>query len=282
MGRLFGDKPAGQVALVEAPVSRVYAHKARVAFFATAPMVGVVTAGLLWSAIAAPLAAVIGFASGLVVGFAIAVLVRAWPVLRVLWWWAAEITLGLLVLFGVSGLARLTSLLAGAIVVALVAGAVAGVPVARRFVVAWWWCFVVRHRLRKSFADFVRAAGKGHSAALPLILVARPTPAGERVWVLLRSGLDLTDLEGRAGKIAVACLAGEVRVARASARHAGLIRVDITRRDPLARLVSSPLPALLGETSPAPVSPGMPPLSLGLDLDDVPEPPAEGPERRRR
>ncbi|GAA1767494.1 hypothetical protein [Luedemannella helvata] len=281
MGRLFGDKPAGQVALVDPPVSRVFAHKARVAFFATAPVVGVVTAGLMSSVLAWPLALGVGVLAGLVVGFAVAVLVRVWPVLRVLWWWSTEITAGLLVLLGLSGLARFTSPLVAALVVVPVVGVVAGVPVVRRFVVAWWWCAVVRHRLRACFAQFIRTPGKGHVASLPLILAARPTPAGERVWVWLRPGLDLTDLDGRTGKLAVACWAGEARVVRASARFAALIRVDITRRDPLARLVSSPLPTLLDGYGPAPVSPGMPPLDLGLDLDDVPEPPVE-PERRRR
>ena len=66
------------------------------------------------------------------------------------------------------------------------------------------------------------------------MLWARPTPAGERVWLWLRPGLDLTDLDGKTGKVAVACWAGEVRVVRASARFAALVRVDMTRRDPLA------------------------------------------------
>ena len=86
----------------------------------------------------------------------------------------------------------------------------------------------------------------------------------------LRPGLELADLEGRTGKMAVACWAGEVRVVRASARYAALIRVDVTRRDPLTALVASPLAAMVGESTEdkAPVSPAMP---RGLDLLDVPE-----------
>ncbi|WP_344085706.1 hypothetical protein [Luedemannella helvata] len=215
------------------------------------------------------------------VGFTVAVLVRAWPVLRVLWWWSAEIMAGLLVLLGLSTLTRVTSPLVPALVAVAALGAIAAVPPVRRFVVAWWWCAVVRHRLRVCFAQFIRAAGKGTPVSLPLILVARPTPAGERVWVWLRPGLDITDLDGRTGKIAVTCMGSSARVVGASARWAALVRVDITRRDPLARLVLSPLPALLGETAPAPVSPGMPPLG-GLDLDDVPEPAPEPDKRERR
>lgn len=109
--------------------------------------------------------------------------------------------------------------------------------------VAWLRCVVVRHRLRLCFAQFVRAVSRTRSGSLPLILWARPTPAGERVWVWvwLRPGLDLTDLEGKTSKFAVACWAGEVRVVRASERYAALLRVDIARRDPPTAEVLSPL-----------------------------------------
>jgi hypothetical protein len=111
---------------------------------------------------------------------------------------------------------------------------------------------------------------------LPLILHARPTPAGERVWIWLRPGLSLADLEGRIDKLAVACWASEVRVARASRSRAAAIRVDITRRNPLAEDVDSPLPVLVPDgilPADAPVSPGMPPV--GINLADIPdEPPA--------
>jgi len=59
----------------------------------------------------------------------------------------------------------------------------------------------------------------------------------------------------------------------ASDRYAGLLRVDIARRDPLTGQVESPLSLLIPKRRPEyvadiPVSPGLPPL--GLDLDDVP------------
>jgi hypothetical protein len=90
------------------------------------------------------------------------------------------------------------------------------------------------------------------------------------VWVWLRPGLDLTDLEGRADKLAVACWAGEVRVVRASERFAALVRVDVTRRDPLRALVTSPL----APVARAAIEQG-PPVTpwTGLDLADVPEEP---------
>jgi hypothetical protein len=87
----------------------------------------------------------------------------------------------------------------------------------------------------------------------------------------------LADLEGRTGKMAVACWVDEVRVVRSSTRYAALIRVDVARRDPLTATVASPLAVLFrepdddddrdgsAELTPAP---GVP---LGLDLDEVPE-----------
>jgi hypothetical protein len=129
---------------------------------------------------------------------------------------------------------------------------------------------VVRHRLRLCFAQFVRAVNRTHPGSLPLVLWARPTPAGERVWLWLRPGLDLDDLDGRLGRLAVACWASEARVVRASPRFAALVRVDLARRDPLIGLVASPLALLIPNKNAAvPVSPGMPPV--GLDLADVPE-----------
>jgi hypothetical protein len=100
------------------------------------------------------------------------------------------------------------------------------------------------------------------------------------VW--LRPGLDLSDLDGKTGRMAVACWAGALRVVGASTRFAALVRVDVTRRDPLTGLVLSPLAQRFGldEELLVPVSPGMAPS--GLDLDDVPEPPAEAPRGGRR
>ena len=85
----------------------------------------------------------------------------------------------------------------------------------------------------------IRGAGVGsRPGTLPLVLWARPTPAGERVWLWLRPGLELVDLDGKAGLIAVACMGEEVRIVRASQRYAALMRVDVARRDPLTGLVA--------------------------------------------
>jgi hypothetical protein len=119
---------------------------------------------------------------------------------------------------------------------------------------------------------------------VPLVLWARPTLAGEQVWLWLRPGLSLEDLEGKAGRIAVACVARQVRIVGASERFAGLLRVDIAHRDPLTGRIDSPLalliPSLRSTDADVPVSPAVPPV--GLDLADIPEPPAEQPRGGRR
>ena len=169
-------------------------------------------------------------------------------------------------------------------------------PRSRRVVWAWSSCVVVRHRLRLCFATLVRSQARvagGRPVALPLLVWARPTPAGERVWLWLRPGLSLEDLDGKAGLIAVACIANQVRVTAASERYAALLRVDVARRDPLSGRIDSPLALLIpslrttddnkeddNKEAGVPVSPAVPPV--GLDLADIEEPPVPEPPRGGR
>jgi hypothetical protein len=278
---LFGERPVGAVTLVETPVSRSYARKARVAFIVVSLTASTMTAAALSLRMNLALSIVLGVLVGVCLGFAVALIVRVWPFLRMLWHWSVEISLGLAVVAVVRWLATvMPAPLALAVVLAPVAACMA-VPRTRRLLAAVWWCGVVRHRLRVCFAEFVRTSNRIHPATAPLILLARPTPAGERVWVWLRPGLDLDDLDGKTNKIAVTCWAGEVRVVRASVRYAALIRIDVARRDPLTGLVRSPLADEFGDAhdKAIPVSPGLPPL--GLDLDEVAEPVDEARNARR-
>jgi hypothetical protein len=279
---MFKRSSVDAVTVLEAPVSQSFARRARVVFFAVAAGGGVLAATVLAAVLHPAQAVVLGVLAGVAAGFVAAVLVRVWPVLRVLWWWTGEIAAALLLLEGSAWLARATTPWVSIAVVLLATGLGCGIGPVRRFVVAWFWCAVVRHRLRLSFAEVIRSANRVRPASLPLVLIARPTPAGERVWLWLRPGLSLDELEGRTDRLAVACWASEVRLSRASTRYAALLRVDVARRDPLTGLVDSPLVNLLPGwlDSPAPVSPGMPPA--GLDLADVPEEPPEPPRNPRR
>jgi hypothetical protein len=287
---LFKDRPMPSVvSVVEPSMWRWYAHRARIAFFATWAISGVLAAAVAVvllprsAAGTAMYAALLGAVVGAVCGFAAAVVVQAWPVLRVLWWWLLEIAMAATLLIVWWLLAQVSPWVAAAALSSLAVSVAMARPL-RRKVVALAWCVVVRHRLRLCFAEFIRSASRSHHRpiVLPLVLWARPTPAGERVWVWLRPGLALSDLEGGTGRIAVACWAGEVRVQRASARYAALIRVDVTRRDPLTGVVVSPLAGRFRELQAARTSPALPPSLLwGLDLEGVPEPPPDEPRARR-
>jgi len=291
---------SGTVTVIDQRVSRDYARRALVSFFVVGAIVALLAATVASHYLHPILGALLGIVIGAVVGFAVAVVVFIWPVLRVFWWWAAEIILGVAVVYGWTALMQATSLPVSLAVVALVVGVPAGVGPIQHRITAIAWCAIVRHRLRVAFNEFIITNRHG---SLPLILAARPTPAGERVWVWLRPGLALSDLEGRLDKLAVTCWANEVKVTLAG-RRATLLRVDVTRRNPLAEKVTSPLPEVVKRTWAAlnrnngttdripvnaPVSPGTPPTDLDLpdvtddDIDDeVPKPRVRKPRNPRR
>ncbi|WP_259275794.1 hypothetical protein [Micromonospora chalcea] len=266
--RSFGRKSSGTITVIEARVHRSSARNARLAFILTAVIVGLLSAVVAASSIHPILAVFVGALIGVPLGGLAWLLVRIWPVLRLLWWWTPEI--GITTLLGICWvqLVNHTSTLVTLIVVALVVGVPAAVPVSRRFLVAWTWCLIVRHRLRVCFAQFIIA---NQSGSLPLILWAKPTPVGERVWVYLRPGLSLADLEGRLDRIAVACHASTALIERASDRNAAYLRFDIKRREVLTAQVGSPLVDVIDDTVPAteriPAT-----VPTALDLPDIDAP----------
>lgn len=280
----WSNRGGNAVTVIEAPVARSYRRRATIAFWVTLGVVGLLAATVASHYMHPIVGALLGGFIGALLGVVVFALIVAWPVLRVFWHWLTEIVLGLVAVYGWIGVMQSTPMWGSLLVVALVVGLPAAIGPVRRRIMAWIWCLVVRHRLRMCFAAFIATNRAG---SLPLILPARPTPAGERVWVWLRPGLSLRDLEqeGQVQKLAVACWANEVRVMRASRKYAALIRVDITRREPLAGKVLSPLPDYVPTDVPAnaPTSPGMPPV--GLDLPDVPDEsvttPADTPRPRK-
>jgi hypothetical protein len=278
-----GATPHNVVTLIETSAMRTASAKARLVIMsvtAVSALVGAIVLtpwwGPLWGLVVGGAA---GFALGLVAGAVVAV----WPVLRVLWHWSAEITFALGLVAGSTWLSTHTAAFVAAVLLPLSAAVALAMPPVRRFVRAWVWCAIMRHRLRLSFAAFLRSRNRIHiRGAQPLILLARPTPAGERVWVWLRPGLDLEELENNTTKLAVACWASTVRVACTSQRHAALVRIDVSRRDPLTRLVTSPLVELVPDAPTRPV-PADGDAAGGLDLDQVPEPVLNtGPAPRQR
>ncbi|WP_433789313.1 hypothetical protein [Actinoplanes sp. CA-252034] len=263
----FGRKP-GTVTVIEQRVLRTTARNARMAFIITALIVGVlamtVASDHMHPILAALLAAPIAFVAGAFVW----TLVRIWPVLRLIWWWLPEITAGMALVYGWIALANATPALVTAAIVAPLVGIPAAVPALRRRVTALGWCFIVRHRLRVCFSQFLIA---NKSGSLPLILWARPTPVGERVWVYLRPGLSLSRLQGRLDEIAVTCHASSVLVELASDnKKAAFVRFDIKRREVLTATVNSPLVGVIDTENMPPAYTTATDVPTALDLPDVP------------
>jgi len=253
------------VTVLEARVHRSSARNARLAFILTLAVVGLLTATIAADRMHPILALFAGGAIGTVSGAIAWLLVRIWPVIRLLWWWTPEIGLALAVVYGWTALVRHTHPALRLAVLAVLVGVPAAVPFIRRRIVALAWCLIVRHRLRVCFKEFIIA---NQSGTLPLILWARPTPVGERVWIYLRPGLSLTDLEGRHEKLAVACHADTVIVERASEATAAYLRLDIKRREVLTATIGSPLVGLVDPDTPAVLRP-VTDLPTALDLPDV-------------
>lgn len=262
--RGFGRGSVGTVTVLEARVLRSSARYARLGFVVTAFVVGLLTMSIAADRLHPIVALLLGLVTGIVCGACVWLLIRIWPVVRLLWWWATEIIIAVDLVSGWTMLARHTSLVVRLLIVAIVVGVPASIPPVRRLVVSMAWCLIVRHRLRTCFAQFIIS---NQSGSLPLILVAWPTPVGERVWIYLRPGLSMADLESRLDKIAVACHATSVIVERAGS-SAAFLRLDVKRREVLTTTVDSPLVDLVDPDTPATVRiPGDVPTAL--DLPDV-------------
>jgi hypothetical protein len=225
------------------------------------------------------LAVVIGLLAALALAVATSFLVWAWPVLRILWHWAAEIILGVGMLGAYLALTQLAVWWLALTILALGVGGPLLLPFTRTAVLPVAWCAVSRHRLRLCFTAFIRSNRHG---TVPFILLARPTPAGERIWVWLRPGLSIEDLEQRRDKIAVACWAKDVRLTPGSKRNSARLRVDITRRNPLTATIGSPLTHLIPDIDQPSEQPVSASVSTALDLPDVPEALFLNPDRTDR
>ena len=242
--RGFGfGKRSGTVTVIEQKVLRTTARNARMAFVITAVIVGMLTMSVASDHMHPILAGLLAIPVAGCAGAIVWTLVRIWPVLRMLWWWTPEISTGMVLVYGWIALANATPALVTFAIIAPLVAIPAAVPGIRRRVIAIGWCFIVRHRLRVCFSQFIIA---NKSGSLPLILWARPTPVGERVWVYLRPGLSLSRLQSRLDEIAVTCHASSVLVELASdSKKAAYLRFDIKRREVLTAMVSSPLTGLI-------------------------------------
>ena len=262
--RAFGRR-AGTVTVIEDRVYRSSARNARLGFIVTALIVGLLATIVASDRMHPILAVFAGLAIGFVVGRLVWTVIRIWPVLRLLWWWHIEIITATAFMVGWVQLAEHTVLWQRFAVVGVVVGVPVGVPYLRRHIVGLAYCVVDRHRLRVCFSQFIIA---NRSGSLPLILWARPTPIGERVWVYLRPGLSLTDLQARLDRIAVACHATSCLVEHAGDGSAAYLWFDIKRREVLTKKVKSRLVDAVDPDAPK-VPRQSATVPTALDLPDV-------------
>jgi len=261
----FGGRRSGTVTVIEEPVRRSSIRTAKIVFYVLWPVVGLLSATVLASRWHPILALLAGIGIGLAAALIVAAVVAIWPGLRVIWWWAPEIGLAFGLVTGWVDLADHTTLPYRVGAVVLVVGVPASIPQSRRWIVAVTWCLIIRHRLRVCFSEFIITNRTG---SLPFILLAVPTPVGERIWIWLRPGLALADLHNRLDLIAVACWADTAIAETASESNAAFIRLDIKRRNAFTAPATTPLLNL--------ITPGTPsrdradkPVPTALDLPDV-------------
>lgn len=240
--RLFsGRRGSADVNVINPAVRRSSLRMAKTALIVAGLITWALALVILSSYMNPILAVFVAAGPAALVAVPVFVLVWVWPVLRVLVHWSVEIGAGVLVLGGMSALYHLVPGPAVSVTLLVVLGGLMGPPFLRRRTLAVMWCVISRHRLRMSFAAFIRGNREG---TLPFILWAHPTPVGERVTVWLRPGLSLAELDNRGDQLAVACWAKDVTVTAASRTYASLVRFDIKRHNTLTEVINSPLSAV--------------------------------------
>jgi len=228
----------GTITVIEEPVMRSYRRKAKIVFYVTWVLTAVLAATVAASKWHPIIALLVGLALGLITGTIAGAIVAAWPVLRAIWWWTPETVICGGLIFGWVELAEHTTLTYRLAATAVIVGVPAAIRPVRTGIHQVCWCLATRHRIRTCFSEFIITNRTG---SLPLILWAHPTPVGERVWVWLRPGLSIDDLQDRLDKIAVACWASSAVAEGASRSNAAFVRVDIKRREVLTGTITSPL-----------------------------------------
>jgi hypothetical protein len=113
---------------------------------------------------------------------------------------------------------------AGPVVIGI-AAAVAGWPETRYWLIARVRSISTAHRIRTGCAQ---AWIQTRSGKLPVILLTRPEPYGERVYIWCRAGICLEDFEAASDILRAACWATEVRVT-ASTRYSHIVFLDVMR-----------------------------------------------------
>ncbi|MEV6895679.1 hypothetical protein [Kribbella sp. NPDC051137] len=180
---------------------------------------------------------------------------QTWPVklLLTIWRWRWELILIAIVVYitvvyrtAITGYFQSNPLWLNALLIIVLCGWGVTDNPGRRFVLNRIWCLITRHRLR---ACLIEMRILNYSGNIPFILACFSTKTGQVVWLWMRPGQSVEDLDNKSESLASACWASKATIAR-SKRNAAIVRIDIDRRDPLAKkTIDSPL---LGDTSGVP------------------------------
>jgi hypothetical protein len=101
-------------------------------------------------------------------------------------------------------------------------------PAARRILVAQARCVITAHRVRTGCAQ---AWIHSRTGKIPIVLVTRRQPFGERVTIWCRAGTSAEDFIAAQCQLAAACWARDVR-AIPGERFAQMVTLEVVRREP--------------------------------------------------
>jgi hypothetical protein len=158
--------------------------------------------------------------------FAVGTVARANPIAAA-WGWRYELA-------GLAGLVVTRAALGTADTAWLTAGLAATLVVTacfsrgRRFLAVRMWCIVTPHRVR---AGCAQAWIHSRYGKIPIILMTRRQPFGERVYLWCRAGTSAADFSSARKLLTAACWAKAVQVSH-HARYAHLVALDVIRREP--------------------------------------------------
>lgn len=119
----------------------------------------------------------------------------------------------------------------GATVIAVIAaliGAMACWPAGRRVLLARLWCIATPHRIRVGCGQ---AWIHSRTGKIPVVLITRCEPFGERVYLWCRAGTSAFDFSSARALLAAACWAQDVRVA-CHPRYTHIVTLDVIRHAP--------------------------------------------------
>lgn len=147
-------------------------------------------------------------------------------ILFLLWRWRWELAL---VLGLPASLAALIAQFGWVRTLAVITLAVATLawPEARHWLAVHIRCIITAHRVRTGCAQ---AWIQTRSGKLPIILLTRPQPWGERIYIWCRAGICPEDFEAARNVLRSACWANDICVTR-SIRYSHIVILDLIHAD---------------------------------------------------